>query len=307
MIRKLLYPLIKHEPALRMLATCACLSNKTWLRKDGDTYLLQRGNRQIRISRQHLLYSMDTSKHFDEYFSEVPPEQKNGKLEVDYSKPRLHTLANGLQFELSSMPEQTSALDAYFRFHRPKPGDLVFDIGAYCGVFTRELSHIVGPTGRVIAFEPDPVNVGLLRRNVARHRLANVMVSESAVSDSTGTASFNPEGAQGSALSLALDRPSSQETTTVRTVTLEQACGEFGVPSFVKIDAEGSEIEILSGARDFLRSHPIHLVLDTDHIRNGKQTNGPVEQILRSCGYEVQSGLEGGFMTTWATPVRLNQ
>jgi len=304
MLRQLAYRLMKSETGLRLMATGLCLRNGCLLHRDGETYLLKRGVRQIRISGKHLLYSIDTARHFDTYFSQVVPEKKGGQLEVNYSEPRLHTLTNGLQFELSSMPEETSALDAYFRFHRPNPSDLVFDIGAYCGVFTSELSKAVGPQGKVIAFEPDPLNVELLRRNVARHQLSNVIIAQAAISDTNGTAAFNSDGSLGSSLTLALSRPSTHETVEVRTIAFETACAEFGVPSFVKIDAEGAEIEILSGAKAFLQSHPIHFVLDTSHMRDGRTTHAAVEDLLKGCGYKVVSDFDsGGFMTTWTTGI----
>jgi FkbM family methyltransferase len=294
---------MKSETGLRLMATGLCLRNSCGLHRDGETYVLKRGVRQIRISRKHLLYSIDTARHFDTYFSQIIPEQKGGQLEANYSEPRLHTLANGLQFELSSMPEETSALNAYFRFHRPEPGDTVFDIGAYCGVFTFALSQAVGPQGKVIAFEPDPLNFASLRRNIARHRLSNVTLAQIAVSDADGIAAFNSDGSLGSALTLSLSRPPTYETTEVRTITLEKACAEFGIPSFVKIDAEGAEIEILLGAKTFLRSHKIHFVLDASHMRDGHMTYIAVEELLRGCDYKVTSDLDSaGFMITWASP-----
>ena len=134
-----------------------------------------------------------------------------GDREVDYSVPQRQQLSNGLEVEISSMPEELPALDSYFRFYRPAAGELVFDIGAYCGLFTYELSKLVGPEGAVIAFEPDPLNVALLRRNIEHHALKNVTVVQATVSDQNGTAQFNSEGCLGSALSLSLDRPSTKD------------------------------------------------------------------------------------------------
>ena len=302
MIRRLLYPLLKHEPALRILVTVACLRNGTTLSKSGDTYLLCRGNKQIRIARHHLLYSIDLAKHFETYFSPIQPKKMGNCLEVDYSRPHLHTLANGLQFEISSLPEESAALDTYFRFYHPEPGDLVFDIGAYCGIFTHELSRAVGPSGRVVAFEPDPVNIESLRRNVSRHNLTNVTVVQEAISDREGETQFNSEGCLGSALNLSIDRPGAGVSVTVKTTTFENACKRFGTPAFVKIDAEGAEIEIINGSSNFLRKNSIHFALDTNHIRNSHTTDKAIEEIFHACGYEVESSEEFSFMTTWATP-----
>ncbi|MBS1803501.1 MAG: FkbM family methyltransferase [Acidobacteria bacterium] len=303
LLQKLLGPITASERGLFAVSAASCFKNGAPLSRDGNTYLVRRGDRQIRLSRQHLVYAIGVAQHFETYFSQVEPIQRDRFLEANYSGPQLHTLHNGLQFEIASMPEEASALDAYFRFYRPGPGELVFDVGAYCGISAYAFSHAVGPEGRVIAFEPDPLNVELLRRNIERHKLSNVAVAQVALSDSNGTATFNSEGSTGSALSTVLDRPPTNATASVRTATFEQACAEFGIPSFVKIDAEGAEIEIISGSQDFLRSHPIHLVLDTDHIRDGKTTHSAVEGMLNRCGYKTVSELDtGGFMTTWATP-----
>ena len=51
----------------------------------------------------------------------------------------------------------------------------------------------------------------------------------------------------------------------VETITLAGACERFGVPAFIKMDIEGSEIEVLEGARELLRSASIQFALDTDH------------------------------------------
>ena len=77
---------------------------------------------------------------------------------------------NGLEFELSSFPEEMEAISEYFHWYKPSPDDLIFDIGAYCGVTAYHLSRRV-PKGKVYSFEPDPINFELLKRNIERHGL----------------------------------------------------------------------------------------------------------------------------------------
>lgn len=302
MLRQIAYRLMKNELCLYAMARVLCARHGCRLRRDGDTYVLIRGYQQIRLARKHLLYAQEIANHFVTYFSQVVPCDLKERKEADYSGPALHTLANGLAFEIASFPEELVALDAYFRFNSPQSGDLVFDIGAYCGVFTHALSRAVGESGRVIAFEPDPLNVQLLRRNIERHVLHNVTVVNAAVSDCDGTAQFNSEGSLGSALTASLDRPPAAETTMVRVLSLESACSKYGIPSFIKIDAEGAEIEIIRGARKLLASNPIYFALDTNHRRGGGLTNGPIESLFREINYGVESALCDGFMTTWAGP-----
>lgn len=303
MIRSAAYAIAQNPKLLWIMEAGLCLRHSCRIKQgQNGTFLLSKKNRQIRIARKHLMYASGTAEHFDLLFSQVKPRMIGEMLEVDYSGPKLQTLSNGQAFEISSFPEEFASIEAYFAEFTPSPGDLVFDVGAYCGVFTAKLSEVVGSSGRVIAFEPDPLNFTLLERNVARHALNNVTLVNAAVSGRTGTAQFNPEGANGSALSTAISRPSVSGHTEVATLTLEDTCARYGVPSFIKIDAEGAELEILGAAGDFIRSHPIHFALDTCHIREGKLTATRVENIFRSIGYEVHTSRVAGYETTWATP-----
>ena len=87
-----------------------------------------------------------------------------------------------------------------------------------------------------------------------------------------------------------------------------EACESYGLPVFVKIDIEGSEIAVLASAAEFLKSHPtIHFTLDTSHVVNGELTRGAVEKTFQSCNYEVESSDQCGIMTTWARPAAISR
>jgi FkbM family methyltransferase len=67
-----------------------------------------------------------------------------------------------------------------------KPGDTVIDVGANAGYYTIIASRLVGETGRVYAFEPDPNFAAIIRKNVALNGCKNVVVVEKALSDKPG-------------------------------------------------------------------------------------------------------------------------
>ncbi|HWZ58637.1 MAG TPA: FkbM family methyltransferase, partial [Gemmatimonadaceae bacterium] len=71
-----------------------------------------------------------------------------------------------------------------------RPGDVVYDLGANVGFYTLLAARLAGPTGRVVAFEPVPRNLGYLRRHIALNQCENVTVVAAAVSDRSGTARF---------------------------------------------------------------------------------------------------------------------
>jgi FkbM family methyltransferase len=68
-----------------------------------------------------------------------------------------------------------------------KPGDIVVDAGAHVGYYTAIASRLVGDRGKVYAFEPDPANFDLLRKNVQVNGLTNVVIEQKALSDRKGT------------------------------------------------------------------------------------------------------------------------
>ena len=257
----------------------------------------------IRLAARHLAYVPDVAHNFDRYFTQVEPIEDGDRMLVDFSQPRLHRYrGSGLQFEFTSLVEEIDALDGYFRWYTPQPGDTVFDIGAYCGASVYRLSTLVGTTGKVVAFEPDPLNFQLLERNLARHGVSNVVSVAAAVADYTGTAAFFAEGALGSTITTHSSRGSASEKVEVITLTLADACERYGTPSFAKVDIEGAEIAMLESARSFLAEHPIHFALDTNHNVGKGLTAPAVEDVFRSIGYRTESSDSSGCMTTWASP-----
>ncbi len=71
-----------------------------------------------------------------------------------------------------------------------RDGMVVYDIGAHVGFYTLLAAECVGAKGEVVAFEPLPRNLRLLRQHLALNGYANVSVIEAAVADASGTATF---------------------------------------------------------------------------------------------------------------------
>ena len=289
------------HPFSRLVIAAACRQQGARLSVSDGTIEVSRDRRVIRVALDHFVHAPMLAHHFDLYFSQVVPERTETCEVIDYSRPKLQRYAgSGLEFELSSFPEEQSAIDDYFRWYTPKLGDAIFDVGAYCGVSTYHFSKLVGAPGKMFAFEPDPTKYPILLRNLERHRLENVTALTLAIAGSCGVLKFNSEGTTGSGLSRAMTRISLSGVTDVDAITLEQACARFAFPQFAKIDVEGAEIEIIESSRQFLHSHPVPMVLDTSHRVNEKLTVRAVERLFAECKYETFSSDECGYMTTWA-------
>jgi FkbM family methyltransferase len=275
------------------------------LTNEHDFLRLQKDECEMRLALRHFAYAFDMAKHFEMYFRPLRPTKIGNRYVLDYSKPgALQTYSeSGLQFQLASIPEEEIAIDGYFHWYIPKYGDTIFDIGAHCGVSTYHFSKAVGTNGRVVAFEPDPLNFTLLVSNIERHKLENVTPVQLAIAGVQGTASFNSEGAIGSGLSRNASRSSAGDVVIVKTVTLEEAFRQWGPPDFCKIDIEGSEIEVISAARPFLQSNQVRcdFAFDTNHLLDGALTDKRIEALFREIGYQSESS-ESDPKTTWARP-----
>lgn len=140
-------------------------------------------------------------------------------------------------------------------------GGCALDLGANFGLYTRHLSEIVGPKGRVHAVEPIPESFGVLQSNVRRLRLNNVSVHNVAVSDSERLVKMTvPTYARGGE-NLYEARVSELPTSTLDRVihvpadSLDNLFGRLGRIDFVKCDVEAHELSVIRGAADILRVH----------------------------------------------------
>jgi FkbM family methyltransferase len=156
-------------------------------------------------------------------------------------------------------------------------GSTVFDIGAHVGESALFFSELVGPSGRVVAFEPDPVARESLKKNLEMNGIANVMVEEECVSDKTGRALLATDRF-GSGLS-SIVRPHSHgarhREVEVASTTLDEYCETHGVyPDWTKIDAEGAEPLVVQGMQRIIgKLHPsvileFHIAGLTDEERS---------------------------------------
>jgi FkbM family methyltransferase len=159
-------------------------------------------------------------------------------------------------------------------------GSVVFDLGAHVGFYTLLSSVLVGPKGRVFAFEPMPANLFHLKEHLRLNHIKNVTVIEAAVSDSSGITYFE-EGSDSSQGHIG-----SKGTLQVKTVCLDEliSSGELPTPDYIKIDVEGAEMQVFSGAKSMLaNAHPT-IFLAT----HGNDVHHQCCEFLTSLGYQLQ-------------------
>ena len=132
-----------------------------------------------------------------------------------------------------------------------KPGSTALDIGANIGVTAIALSRAVGPSGKVICFEPVPANLELLCRNIRRNRLTSVWTEPIALSNTVSKTTMVDNNGH-SCISSDGDIP-------VSTIPFDQwhKGKELGDISICKIDVEGHELAVLEGMKRTLSARII--------------------------------------------------
>ena len=149
------------------------------------------------------------------------------------------------------------------------PGaDTVLDVGANSGLFAR-YAALENPRCRVLAFEPTPRSAAGLARNIRANGLANVTAREAAVCDHDGTAAFFvPPGESlplGASMLESFRQPGA--CLEVAAVRLDTAVREAGVArvDLIKVDTEGTEPDVLAGARELLERDEPWIVCEVLH------------------------------------------
>ncbi len=193
-------------------------------------------------------------------------------------------LATRINFFLGTYePEQT---DAFVQTVRP--GAVVYDIGAHYGYYSLLASQIVGASGQVVAVEPSPRNLLVLRQHIALNGCANVTLVESAVGNHEGEARFDNRAGSG------VGRLSAEGPLTVQLTTMDALARNYPKPDVLKIDVEGAEEAVLWGGRRVLESAKPAIFLST----HGSHLLENCRRTLREFGYQLRELVPGDFLAT---------
>ena len=148
-----------------------------------------------------------------------------------------------------------------------QPGQTAVDVGANFGYVTYILAQAVGPNGKVYSIEPIPATFDLLQSNMRRLHLNQAVPLNYAVSaearDAVMEIPFFPDGTPNYYESkvLAPGAVTNLPTARVRLRRLSELLKDVPAIHFIKIDAEGHELDVVRGAWEFIqRNRPILLI-----------------------------------------------
>ncbi|HEX2115712.1 MAG TPA: FkbM family methyltransferase [Alphaproteobacteria bacterium] len=193
--------------------------------------------------------------------------------------PSLQTITTYVALEQEDWFEDELAFVRRFL----KPGMRVIDIGANYGAYALTMAKAVGPEGRVLCVEPASETTGYLRRAIERNGFTNIELRQCALSRAPGRQRLKFEA---SAELHQLAATDSGDGELVEVDTLDRIAEGFPdfTLDFLKLDAEGEELNILTGgAATLARQSPL-ILFERQHQ---KAINTPVIEALRAAGFAM--------------------
>lgn len=183
-----------------------------------------------------------------------------------------------------------------------RPGDTFIDVGAYVdGWHSIVAGRIVGDIGHIYAFEPIPDFYVRAKENFALNNLSNITFEQMAVSRKDGFSVFYNNSASSS---FYVKHASHGKTVRlkkirVKTIKLDTYVRQNNIKNvrLIKIDAEGSEMDVLDGMPGLLRRDDApDLIIEVDdrYLRSGGSSEAELLTCLKNLGYKAYSLIESG-------------
>ena len=182
-----------------------------------------------------------------------------------------------------------------------RPGMVFYDLGANIGLFTLLAARLVGDSGKVFSFEPDPDNAARLRRNIQRNGFANVTIVEQGIWSNTAKLNFMKSGADSPdhGIGKFVATENGPGGTLTQCVSLDDFTQVSSVPppDALKCDVEGAEVEALRGGAQLLQSRHPWIICEMHSEANRRSAT----ELLVSFGYAV-AALDGDHVLAARAP-----
>lgn len=173
-------------------------------------------------------------------------------------------------------------------------GMTVIDIGANIGYYTVQFANIVGKTGKIYAFEPNPIINKLLIENINLNNYQNVIVENIALSNSDADVLMHlpNDGYEAHGSMMPNETFVSSKTIISKAITLDDYVKNNKINSIdlIKIDTEGAELLVFNGAHNVLKSMKPKIVFECAEplCKSFNHSVIDVLSLLKEYGYKIE-------------------
>ena len=171
---------------------------------------------------------------------------------------------------------------------------IVVDVGAHIGSFSIMAAR---SAYKVLAFEPEPNNYRMLKKNMELNHLENMSIFEMAVSGISGYQDiYTYQGGSSADYSLYKRGITNIKTGRIPTISVEDIIRREDLPriDFLKLDCEGAEHDILRNISFETAAKILGIAMETHSVPPGFSIDIPNR--LRELGFEVKMSRNGGYL-----------
>jgi len=222
-----------------------------------------------------------------------------------------HALVNGYQLLLPVRRQGIVEELLLFGSHEPvctklyrdrlRPGDVVLDVGTNLGYYLAIASSVIGSTGCIFGFEPDKElfscaieNAGILN--------CQIQIQNLAVSAKPGTVLFHVSEVANWGSIRKSDILKPDLSVEVDSVSIDSFCAKNSImPSMMRMDIEGGEVEALNGANDVLTNGRPNLFIELHTVLISRIELLQILDLLSLWGYKRYVLVDRYYDWPWST------
>ena len=214
---------------------------------------------EIIMYKHWWLQRFRVARYIRRFFAKFVSRYKSNFVEIEGRKMFLDEHDS---LKLSLYPYTVEQTDFFKK--NIKEGDIVLDLGAHIGYFTCLFAQLVGKSGKVFSFEPEPNNFKLLKKNVEVNGYKHVTVEQKAVSDVKGIIkmyiSNSPKDHR------IYDRHDGKESIQIESVRLDEYFKDFsGKINAVKSNIQGADFAAFQGMKSIIEKSKSNIILALEY------------------------------------------
>ncbi len=195
--------------------------------------------------------------------------------------------------DLKMVYDINHSIEAYNKHYSIQESDVIMDIGGYHGLYSIAISKRIGPRGKIYLFEPNPDSFKVLKENLFENNIRNIIAINKAIYNKTGEFRFFKKKAGSRIVAKTFKTNTKNSIISVPAISLSEfiKTNHINKINFIKMDAEGSEIEITQDIKSIPNIN--NLAIATYHYRKdyGSDTQKIVEESLKEAGYKIKTKL----------------
>jgi len=153
-----------------------------------------------------------------------------------------------------------------------KENDIILDVGANIGYYSLIFAQLIGKSGKVYSFEPDPTNFEILKKNILVNKHENVILENKAVSNKEGNLKLYLS-TENNGMHRIYPSKWCKESIDINSIKIDNYFNKNQKIDFIKLDIEGAEYDALLGMESIIQNNE-NIVIFIEFVPTSLEEHG---------------------------------